>query len=472
MAFGSAHAQERPILLPPVPIANEPSQGSPQSSFSPIEPRPLRVLKLSDLEQIAAGANPTVPAAEALVQQQQGLMQQAALYPNPTVGYVRTDADRQGQTLTNGVFVGQEIVTAGKLRLAVEVGRKEVEHAGWQVEAQRLRVLNDVRIRYFEVLGAKEAIDSAAELALLADEGVTIAKQLIGAGKGTRLDVLQAEMQRSSMSLAVEEARLRYQLAWRQLAHILGHPDMPLMAVEGRIDESIPHVEWEEARHTILANSPLLRGQAVQIQASQAEIQLVRAQAVPNVSVQVVAQRDSIQKYSTVGTFVAIPLPIFNRNQGNILNAQGQLAQQQKELDRLRLAILDQLAVAYRQYMAVRLQAEKMRAEILPRAKENLELSTAAYKQGQFDFHRVLLARQTYFQTKMTYIDAMTELHKSATEIRGMLLTGGLNPTEVGTALQSQAGNTGSRSALLQQSMEQRSSGIRNLPGAIQAGDR
>jgi hypothetical protein len=116
----------------------------------------------------------------------------------------------------------------------------------------------------------------------------------------------------------------------------------------------------------------------------------------------------------------------------------------------------------------------RLHQEILPKSKENLDLTTQAYAQGQFDFPRVLLARQTYFQTNMAYLDALTELHKVAVEIDGLLLTGGLNPTEVGTALQAQggAGTTGMRGVLLQQLQEQQSGASRNLPGAVQGGTR
>lgn len=474
LGAGISQAQDRPRLLPPTTPYFTPLSAATPSEKTPvrIEPVPVRALTLADLEQMALGGNPTVPAAAALVQQQLGLLRQSTLYPNPTLGYLRTDADRQGQTRTEGVFFSQEIVTAGKLRLAADAGRLEVEHANWQLQAQRSRVVNDVRIRFYETLGAKEAIDSAKELETLANEGVRIAKQLLEGGRGSRPDLLQAEIQRSTVSLALQEAKLRYESAWRQLSHVVGVPELAPSPLEGNLEQDIPRLEWDDARDFLLSNSPLLRAQTAQIQATQAELRLARAQAYPNVSVQVVAQRDSIQNYASVGTLLAVPIPLFNRNQGNVQNVQGQLVQQQREYERLRLALLDQLSVAFRQYLALRHQTDRLRDEILPRSKENLDLTTSAYRQGQFDFPRVLAARQTYFQTRMAYIDSLTELRKSAVEIDGMLLTGGLNPTEVGTALQGSAGATGMRGILMQQSLEQRGSVGRTLPGAVQAIDR
>ena len=191
----------------------------------------------------------------------------------------------------------------------------------------------------------------------------------------------------------------------------------------------------------------------------------------PNLNVQMVAQRDHVMKFSTVSTLVSVPLPIFNRNQGNIRTAEGRLLQQQKEYERIQLALVDQMANSFRQYLSLRSQAERVHKEILPKAQENLNLTTEAYKLGRFDFLRVLGARQLYFQTSLAYIDTLTALHKTAIEIVGLQLTGGLNPTEAGTALQTTAGGTGARSLLLQQLQEQRGGGSLNRPGAVQAGN-
>ncbi len=432
-------------------------------------------LSLDDLETLALTSNPTIPAAQALVVQQEGLLKQAWLYPNPTGGYVRSDPDQLDQSKTVGVFLSQDIITAGKILLAAAAAKREVERGNWELEAQRLRVTNDVGIRFYEVLGAQEALQAAQELEGLAEEGVKTAERLLQAKQGSRPDVLQAEMQLSSVRSSVQEARLRHQAAWRQLAHMVGVPGLTPVKLVGSLESDLPDLDWQKALQELLETSPLVKAQQAEIEASRYEVKLAKAQAVPNVSFQLVLQRDSVMKYTSVNTLIAMPIPVFNRNQGNILNAEGRLQQQQKELDRIQLALMDQLAGTFRQYFSLRSQAERLQKEILPRAKENLDLTTEAYKLGRFDFQRVLTARQTYFQTRLAVIDTLTELHKILIEIKGLQLTGGLNPTEVGAALQVQAGGAGpagARNVLLQQLQEQRGGGSRTLPGAIQAGEK
>src|SRR5207247_2071658 len=133
------------------------------------------------------------------VQQAQGTWQQVGLYPNPSAGYIRTDPDRPAQSETQGVFFSQDIVTGGKLRLARAAESQEIRWRDWQRQAQEGRVLNDVRSRFYEVLGAQQAVTAATQLERLALEGVRIAEELARVRQGARPDVLQAKIQLSTV---------------------------------------------------------------------------------------------------------------------------------------------------------------------------------------------------------------------------------------------------------------------------------
>ena len=100
----------------------------------------------------------------------------------------------------------------------------------------------------------------------------------------------------------------------------------------------------------------------------------------------------------------------------------------------------------------------------MPDSKENLDLAVEAYKASEVGFLSVLTAQRTYVESSIANLDAWVELRKVTTEIDGLLLTGALNPAEVGTALQNTGGSQ-SRGILNQIQESQRGS---NLPAAIQ----
>jgi cobalt-zinc-cadmium efflux system outer membrane protein len=456
-------AQRPPEGLPaPRPVPSVPAGGK---NAAPS-------LTLADLEQIALERNPTIAQTEALIRQEQGLMQQVGLYPNPTFGYVRTDSDAPGQTKSQGVFVGQEVVTGGKLRLNRAIENQEVLAHVWQLRAQRERVLNDVRIRYYDALGAQQAVRTTAQLLDLAEESVKSARELLKGKLVSRVDVLQAEIQAQAVRASLQTAQLRARGAWQQLAAAAGQPNLPCAPLAGNLEENLPELDYHTSLERLLTESPLLAQQQAFIRSARYGVERARAEPIPNLTVQVVAERDYIQNNTSVNTFLAIPLPIFNRNQGNIFNAQGRLAQQATEYERLQLALTDQLASTFQQYAIARTQVKQVRDEILPRARENLDLTRRAYRAGQFGILNLISAQQTYAQANLAYIDALTELHKRGIEISGLLLTGGLNPSEIGTALQAQAAGAaaGARNVLLQQLQQQGPATRGLLPGALQAG--
>ena len=112
-------------------------------------------MTLADLEQLALSNNPTLEQAAAGVEVERGSFQQAGLYPNPQIGYVNGSSNRSGVRQSNGAFFSQEIVTAGKLQKAQAWEANEVNKVAWDLEAQWTRVLADVKIRYYDVLGAQ-----------------------------------------------------------------------------------------------------------------------------------------------------------------------------------------------------------------------------------------------------------------------------------------------------------------------------
>jgi cobalt-zinc-cadmium efflux system outer membrane protein len=428
-------------------------------------------LSLAELENLALHNNPTIGAAEALVVQQQGLLRQLTRYPNPTAGWVQSTPTRLSEGATQGAFISQDIVTAGKLRLAGQAERAEIQWRLLQLKAQIGRVLNDVRVRYYEVLGAQQAVLTAAELERLAADDLRVVGQLLEAKQVSRPDVLQAQIHLSAVRASLQEARLRHQAAWRQLADLVGVPQLPPAVLPDELEADLPQFEWDESMRRLLAESPVLHAQAAQVQQSEVEVRLQRRMVVPNLNVQTVIQRDYVRKFNEVSTLVSAPIPLWNRNRGNIINAEATLRQQQQEYQRLQLALADQLSASFQQYQSARNQVEHLR-EILPMTRENIELTTRGFRQGQagFDFIKVRDAQDLYHQTRTSYIDALTSLRKVAIEIGGLQLVGGLNPTEIGTALQATPGMPSGLGGVLLQFSQQQAAGIGGtLPGALQS---
>ena len=413
-------------------------------------------LSLTDLEALALQNNPTVAQAQAGIEVEQGTYRQAGLYPNPQVGYLNGTASNAAVKQSNGVFLSQEFVTAHKLDLDQQASSQEVKRLQWDREAQCMRVLNDLKIRYYEVLGAQEAIAVSQRLEKIAAENLRVAERLFDAKQGTRSDVLQAKVQLETVRLNLEDAEYRHAAAWEQLATIIGTSPMQPVPLVGDLAGEIPHLDLESCWQELLSRSPQLRSTESELDHGWAVYRLARAQAIPNVTLQSVVEYDKATQATTASTLVALPLPLYNRNQGNIDKALADVRTDQAEICRVRLVLRDQLADSFRRYKTSLRQTERLKQAILPNTEENLKLATQLYIAGETAFAPVLTAQQSYFESQMAYVEAQTELHKVVTEINGLQLTGGLNPAAIGSAIQTQPGGSAQRQRALLNEVQDR----------------
>ena len=190
-------------------------------------------------------------------------------------------------------------------------------------------------------------------------------------------------------------------------------------------------MRWEDALSRLLSESPELAAAAAEVRATRWAAQRARVQWIPNVNVQATIQYDNANRSDITGVGVALPLPLFDRNQGNILAADARLLAAQRNWERVRLSLQDRLAEVFRQYASARQQVEKYRNSILPDAKETLELVSSGYQQGEFSYLILLTAQRTYFQSNLAYLESLLRLKLAEAQVEGLLLGGSLNgPSE------------------------------------------
>ncbi|NLX96628.1 MAG: TolC family protein [Rhodopirellula sp.] len=389
-------------------------------------------MTLAELESIAERCNPTLAQAAARVQAARGEQLQVGLYPNPVVGYLGSEIGNEGRAGQQGGFIGQEIVTAGKLQLNRAVAGQEVRQAEFVWAAQRFRVLTDVRRGFYEVLVAQRTVELAQQLVGIGERGVETAEQLMKAKEVARTDVLQARIEADSAQILLQKAQNRYTGAWRTLAAVVGDPAMQPTPLAGNLQDDIVPFTWEDTLNRLLIESPQLAGAQAGVARARAALSREAAGRVPNVDLQAGVQYDNATQDTYTTVQVGVPIPVHNRNQGNIRKAQAELTAAQHEVRRVQLALRQQLAAVFEQYATAHQQVEKYNRDIMPNAEESLKLVSSGYRQGEFSYLMLLTAQRTYFQTSLAYLDALRDLRAAVAAIEGNLLGGSLQALDRG----------------------------------------
>ena len=123
---------------------------------------------------------------------------------------------------------------------------------------------------------------------------------------------------------------------------------------------------------------------------------------------------------------VGLAIPIFNRNQGAIQQAEAEITAADRDAARVELDLQQRLAVVYQRLIDAQLQASRYKDAILPKSEESLQLVTKGYEVGEISYLSLLTAQRTYFQTSLQYLDAMREAWAADVQIKGFLLSGSL----------------------------------------------
>lgn len=408
---------------------SSPAVGPPQAESAG------RTLTLDDLEKMALALNPTLGQAEADVRAAEGRKRQAGLYPNPVAGYEGREISsgpviRGGE---HGFFIQQSILTAGKRGLSRKVFAQEQVQAQAVADAQRYRVLNTVRLAYYEALGAERRVELRRELAGLTRRALDTSQQLFNVGQADQPDVLEARVETQRAELALLSAQNDQRRVWQQLAAVVGEPLLPLTPLDGKLDDELPELVPDAALDRLLRESPEVK--AAEAGIARAERILAQAHVEKYPDIQVGGGFDyNRELLETAGrpvgwegtAQVSVRIPIFNRNQGNVQTAQAELIHARHELERLRLSLRSNFAFAYRQYADALETARRYRDKILPGAELAYQLYLNKYREMAAAYPQVLIAQRTLVQLQEDYVVALVGLRQSAAELQGYLLVDGL----------------------------------------------
>jgi len=267
----------------------------------------------------------------------------------------------------------------------------------------------------------------AEELQKIAKIGVGAAQDKFDAQEVARPDVLQAEIQLSEVGILLDNARYRERAARQQLANVLGVPQLPQEPLVGELADAREVIDHDWLWEQVCSANPLLESARAEVQRARVQIQRERVEPIPDVQTQFGVQYDAATEHTVANAQVGVALPFHDRNQGNVAAAAARLRRATANVKRLELVLRDRMTETYRRYSIAHNRAERYRTTILPKAKESLELATAAYQAGEYDFLRVLTARRTRFETEVEYVSSLTDLRQSLVELDGFLLTGGLS---------------------------------------------
>lgn len=374
---------------------------------------------LPELIRVATENSPTLKQAVAEVAAATGAAFQAGLYPNPTVGY-QGDQIGSGHTAgQQGGFLHQTIVTRDKLGLAQSAALAEVARTEAALQQARADLAADVRAGYFAIRASEEAVKIAEEMSSRADAVYERQKKLLDSGQAVAPhEVAQARSLAMTVRGELMQSRNRRTAAEKKLAATVGIHSLP--AIESRLPEdALPECSFDALRDRVVNNHSELRSAAAQVERARFQLELAKVTPYPNVETQTYVQRDYQTQTPQFGVQVGVAIPVFDRNQGNIAQAEANLVRASNEADRVRQDLTRRLADAFERYSTGRRLVEQYRTEILPNQRKASEGLAKRFEQepGKVSFTEVVLTQQTLANTYTSYLNVLSAAWQAAADL-------------------------------------------------------
>jgi cobalt-zinc-cadmium efflux system outer membrane protein len=395
----------------------------PPKHAEPAQPvvEPLTLEKLIDL---AAANQPEIRAAQARAQIARGQLIQAGLYPNPILTWIGAQMlDKHNAAGEEGPLYLQEIVTARKLQLAERAAAHGVAAADWKAMTKWFDVMTRVRQAYYDVLTTQEEVNVNLELVDLAEKGHKAAQRMEKANALAAPDVLQARVELNQSKMRLAAAKEKADAAWQLLTIAVGTPGLPAGPLVGTLKEPVPDYDWQPAVETVLTRSSELQEALANVRQAEALLRRARAERIPNLKIAVRPFYSFPEQDKRMDVEIGMPLPFFNRNQGNIYSAEFDVIRTRQGVEEVELKLQERLTSAFQRYRTARQQVELYRKEILRDAEDALRLVQKGYDRddAKYGYFALLQAQRTEAQVRLSYVQALSDLWRSTAEISGLL---------------------------------------------------
>ena len=406
-ASGGAFSQG----LPPGPAVGE---RAPQSAAAAAA-EPLSLAKAIEL---ALEGNPEVAAAKRQWEATEGQVLQGRSRPNPELAYSLEDT--RSKTRTQSWQLNLPVELGGKRAARTKAAEKTREQAQAQLAELQATVRANVAAAYFDVLTAQERLVLARDSAALAKSSTDTVSKRVAAGKVSPVEESKARVAEAGVRVELAQAASEQRNALSRLFALLGRIDAPYTVLEGKA-ENLPSVPSLADLQPLISSAPGVVLARIEVDRRKALTALEQSKRVPDVTVSVGMQRSNETQRNVLLFGVSVPLPIFDRNQGNLLEALKLEDKARDELQAATVRLHSEVAQAQERLSTITAEVQSLQQDVLPGAKSAYDAATIGFENGKFNFLEVLDAQRTYFTAKSQYLKALGEAHRAAADIDRLL---------------------------------------------------
>lgn len=361
---------------------------------------------LSDALTRGQEISPRVAKARAERKAAEARAIQAGVRPNPEVSvevenFSGTGPYRTFRSTETTVSVAQPFELGGKRRARKDVAAAERDYAQLALRRAEADLAYDIVVAHAELRASEDRADLARKVLARAVELARIAETLVDVGRDPPLTKLRADALLAEAK--AEELRATSELltARQRLALLIGSDD-------GELSASVQDIPMPP---TLPANAQSLdeRLAAAERDAASARVRLAQAEGVPDITASGGVRSFRESKDTAFLVSVSIPLPVFNRNRGNIYAAVAEGEAAEAQLAQTRLDTRFSRREAELLLAAANERLTALSGAGLFQANEAARVAEIGYQQGKFTLIELIDAQEALTSANLKLIEAQLD---------------------------------------------------------------
>ena len=386
---------------------------SPTADQATVASKVIR-LSVNDALGLFLSQNLDVLIAKYGIEYTKGQEVTARLFPNPLLSVGTQSSYTQGRTLSNS---GQLYTQVAQLfELAGKRGYR-IESAGFGTQSAEATFEDAVRQLGFTVKDTYFRIQLAQRRLVLAEENRERFSRILGINtirfnKGyiAEVDLIRIRLQVVDFQSQVIHALQEAESARGDLRQLLRLSPKTVLELTTELEFRWIDPDIEKLQVTALAERPDIRAKRHTVSQRESDLKLAKAYRIPDVTIgagYAIQGAQGPDNPGQVALSAGIPLPLFNRNQGGIRQAEISLQTAEADLDKTVNLVENEVDVAYRNLLQSRRLVEAYFGEVLEDARTTVTIVERAYERGGATILDLLDAARTSRAIQQNYIEAL-----------------------------------------------------------------
>lgn len=397
---------------------NEPPSQDAQSVYT-------KQLTLREVVSRTLAYNPSMRAALQEIDARHGEAYQASLRPNPELlveieNFGGSKDKRSFDAAEETVSLTQLIELGGKRLLRLQASQIDASLAGWDYEAIRMQVATLAAQSFVDVLTAQERVKVLNEFVSIADKTRKSVDARVTAGKASPIELDRAVVAAARAKALKRAEETRLAAAKRKLSTLWGVHASDFGIAAGRLGNgsAVPSVDKLKL---YLDSNPTLARWSDEVGRRAAQIDIEHAKSIPDVRLGAGVRQFNENDSTAIVASVGIPLPLFDRNDGNISAAHSRLAKAQSDAEATRDELLRSLIEALGELEVAASQLNALKIDVLPVAQTAFERTKLGYDEGKFDLLNVLDVQRSVFEVRLDLLNARAEYEKARVKVEALI---------------------------------------------------